>query len=217
MTDALVEATTRRPEPDDRRFRGVAIAEVIANIDTTGQARVQLRYPWYPGIEPWARIIMPSAGSSRGLYAVPQVGDEVLVAFTHGDLREPYVLGSLWNPQDRPPTVVPNDAVAKRMLVTPRGHQVVLEDVEQSITITSITKQKVTIDPKKIELTTAGGTAVVRLETSGHITIQASQSIDLKAPSITLNGTTIEARASGSATIDGGGTCTVQAGLVRIN
>ena len=73
--------------PSPMRFDGVALAQVVDNRDMTGQARVQLRLPWLPGIEPWARVAVPMAGDSRGTFIIPQVGDEVLVAFNHGDAR----------------------------------------------------------------------------------------------------------------------------------
>ena len=76
----------------------------------TAVRRVQLALPWLPGYQPWARLANQSAGTDRGSYFVPQAGDEVLVAFNHGDVREPYVLGSLWNTIDKPPADDPTDA-----------------------------------------------------------------------------------------------------------
>src|SRR5579862_1946328 len=63
--------------PPDMRFYGVAIAEVVSNIDESGLGRVQLRLPWLPGYQPWARVAVLSAGSNRGTYFIPQTGDEV--------------------------------------------------------------------------------------------------------------------------------------------
>jgi hypothetical protein len=48
-------------------------------------------------INPWARCVMPNAGGGSGFYSVPQIGDEVVVGFEHGDVNFPYVLGSVWN------------------------------------------------------------------------------------------------------------------------
>ena len=66
--------------------------------------------PWLPGLMPWARLSNMMAGMGRGSFFVPQIGDEVLVAFNHGDVREPYVIGTLWNTMDRPPALSPTDA-----------------------------------------------------------------------------------------------------------
>src|SRR5689334_18751608 len=109
-------------EPEEKVF-GVTIATVLNNIDCNGQARIQLQLPWLPGFQPWARLACQMAGSGAGTYFVPQIGEEVLVSFNHGDVREPFVLGSLWNTQDRPPALSPTDAVTKRKIRTPKGHE----------------------------------------------------------------------------------------------
>ena len=83
----LIDAATREAVWEDKRIYGVAPAEVVSNLDLTGLGRVQLRLPWLPGYSPWARVAAFSAGSGRGGYFIPQNGDEVLVAFSHGDVR----------------------------------------------------------------------------------------------------------------------------------
>src|SRR5881227_1091644 len=124
---------------------GVAVAEVIDNLDVTNQGRVQLRLPWLPGVEPWARVAALSAGSGNGSYFIPQIKDEVLVAFHHGDVRDPYILGALWNGQDRPPSKSPLDAKTRRVIRTPAGHQIDLDDQAQTVTVETSTGQKVTL------------------------------------------------------------------------
>ena len=85
-------------------INGVAIGLVTQNQDKEGLCRVQVSYPWHdkPLETYWARLAMPMAGSGRGLVLIPEIGDEVLVAFERGDLRFPYVVGALWNGKDRP-------------------------------------------------------------------------------------------------------------------
>src|SRR5690348_6368047 len=51
----------------------------------------------------WARVAVPFAGGNRGAFFIPDVGDEVVVAFLGGDPRHIVVLGSLWNGQDQAP------------------------------------------------------------------------------------------------------------------
>jgi len=185
---------------------------VINNIDSTGLGRVQVRLPWLPEIEPWARVAVPMSGPNRGTYFIPQVGHEVLVSFNQGDISEAYVVGSLWNGQDRPPTSLPADpteAVTKRIIRTPLGHEIVFDDRSQSIEIASNTRQKITIGPKKIKIETAGSTATVTLDQTGEITIEAQRSLALKAPSITIEGGTVD--------IQGSTSCNIDARLVKIN
>ena len=80
-------------------LKGVATALVTQNKDDEGQCRVKVRYPWHdrPSESYRARLAMPMAGQERGWVLIPEVGDEVLVAFEREDMRFPYVLGALWN------------------------------------------------------------------------------------------------------------------------
>src|SRR5437867_12292772 len=82
----------------EKKIDGVSVAIVLSNIHCTGEARVQLQLPWLLGYVPWARVALVD----RGTFVIPQVGDEVLVAFNHGDVRDPYILGTCLNTIDRP-------------------------------------------------------------------------------------------------------------------
>ena len=215
----LMQLMTELGEKEvDRRIYGVAVAQVINNVDVMNLGRVQLMLPWLPGYQPWARVVTMMAGFQRGTYFMPQIGEEVLVAFHHGDVREPYVLGGMWNTIDRPPSLAPTDAVNKRIIRTPLGHEIEFDDALQSITITSTTKQKVTIDPTQIQLETVGGAAKVTLETIGKITIESGISVDIKAPTVKIEADlSVEIKSKVSAELNGGANCKVKAGLVEIN
>jgi len=89
-----------------RKIFGVAPAIVVDVADPDKQGRVKVKFPWLPGEgqdEFWARVVQPIEGARLGFFVLPEVADEVLVAFEHGDVHHPYVLGSLWNGTDRPP------------------------------------------------------------------------------------------------------------------
>lgn len=218
MTDGLINSMASDSDGSaGQRIYGVVVAQVISNLDALTQGRVQLKFPWMPGVEPWARVAAPSAGSSRGMYFIPQVGDEVLVAFEAGDVNQPYVIGSLWNSMDRPPATLPTDAVNKRVIRTPLGHEIEIDDLTQSINISTNTGQKVEIEPAGITISTTGDTASVKLDTTGTLTIQAALRIEIKAASISLEGELIEIKSSAAANIDGGLACNIQGQLVKIN
>lgn len=87
------------------RIYGVVIGVVTNNTDPDGLGRVKLKFPWLSDIDEstWTRIVMPMAGKDRGLHFLPEVGDEVLVAFNQGNVHDPYILGALWSKTDRPP------------------------------------------------------------------------------------------------------------------
>ncbi len=93
---------------EDSRFFGVVIAIVTNNKDEEGNYRVKLKFPWLDGNmeSGWARVATLDAGSGqRGALFLPEVNDEVLVAFEHGDFRRPFVVGRLWNGVDKPPEI----------------------------------------------------------------------------------------------------------------
>ena len=217
MPEQWLNQATVKDRPDSAPLIGVAPALVISNSDSTGQGRVQLQLPWLPEVKPWARVATPSAGEGRGMYFIPQPGDEVLVAFGHGDLTEPYVLGSLWGPKDKPPQTGDGDPVNHRVIRTPEGHVLDFDDKEKSVTLTTIPGHSITITPDSITVQTSDSTASMTLTNDGSVTISALQSITLNAPEITITGTTLSIQGDGTVQIQGGGACQIQAGIVSIN
>jgi phage baseplate assembly protein gpV len=211
-------------EKQDDRIYGVAPATVIDNIDLLNEARVQLLLPWAPGFQPWARIATPMAGFERGAYFIPQIGDEVLVAFNQGDIREPYVIGGLWNTLDRPPSLLPADPIYKRMIKTPVGQSMIFDDLQQTVTINNTNFQTLILGPAFAMLVAGGepppalspGTASVKVDPAGNITITGTTSITLTAPTIALNGTNVTVSGGTSATLNGGGQCTILGASISI-
>jgi uncharacterized protein involved in type VI secretion and phage assembly len=203
-----------RPSPE--KINGVSLATVINNVDPTGEARVQLILPWLPGVMPWARVASPMAGMLRGLFFMPQIGDEVLVCFNQGDIREPFVIGALWNTIDRPPTLLPTDAVTQRKIRTPSGHELSFDETTQSVTLTSNMRARVTLDLLKAELSTDA--ASVTISQDGNVTITAAQKISLAAPVIEIKAASVlNVESAGTTAVKAGAACTVQGAVVAIN
>lgn len=215
MIDGLVDTASQIGIPDDRRILGVALGVVINNRDETQQGRVQVRLPWLPGYEPWARVATLVAGSDQGIYFMPQVDDEVLVAFAHGDISEPFVVGCLWNGKDHSPATSMTDALNKRLIRTPKGHQLVLDDAEQSIIITGAAKGQISITKEKIELSI--GEASITLEKSGKVTLKTSGTLTLDAKTINVTAKNdVSIGGQQGARIDGGKQCTINAAQISI-
>jgi phage baseplate assembly protein gpV len=206
-----IEGITTKSE---RKIHGATIAVVINNIDLTGEARVQLMLPWMPGVTPWARLSSMMAGMGRGSFFVPMIGDEVLVAFNHGDVREPYVLGTLWNTMDRPPTLSPTDAMTKRKIRTPLGHELDFDEALQTVKLSSNTFSTVTLDPVKAEISTPSGS--VSISKDGDVTITATKTLILRAPTIEMKTGKLDIL-SGEAEIKAASTCVIKGATVAIN
>lgn len=218
MSDGLLGAVESIIEAAQRRFYGLAVGVVTDVVDPLGQGRVKVKLPWFNESEStgWARIAAPSAGSNYGHYFVPQVEEEVLVAFEHGDVELPYVIGRLWNLQDLPPEMSP--LLGKSHIRTITGHDIVFDDVTQSIEISTSTFQKITLDPVKIEISNMAGTVTVTLDNSTQtITLQAAASIELQAPNIKIEGANVEINGAVKTDVKSAGLCNVQAPLVKIN
>jgi uncharacterized protein involved in type VI secretion and phage assembly len=218
MACTLVQSAAQADAPsEEQKIYGVAVAQVIDNLDLERLGRVQLAFPWFPGIEPWARVATVSAGNGRGTYFIPQIGDEVLVAFNHGDIREPYVIGSLWNGADTPPVSDLTAPVTTRVIRTPGKHQIVFDDAQQSITVNTQAGHRIEIGPTKIEVATGKNEAAIVLDSEGKLSIRAQSSLELKAQSILIEGSQVSVKCDATAEIDGGGLCEIKAALVTIN
>lgn len=211
----LTQDFSGRQSPDQKVY-GVTVGTVINNIDATGEARVQLMLPWLPGATPWARLCVLMGGLARGTYFVPQIGDEVLVAFHHGDVREPFVLGALWNTIDRPPALLPTDPVTKRSIRTPLGHELTFDEKLQSVTLSSNTLSTVTLDPEKAEISTP--TARVTIGKLGDVTVKAATLLSLEAPVIKMKADMlISVDSSGPVSISANGPMSIKGNPLALN
>lgn len=108
------------------QINGVVIGLVTQVEDPEKQGRIKVHFPWLGENHEtdWTRIAAAMAGGGRGAFFMPEVGDEVLVAFLHGDARFPYVVGFLWNGEDDPPA----DNVGLRRLRSVNQHQITFVD-----------------------------------------------------------------------------------------
>ncbi|MSQ82216.1 MAG: phage tail protein [Myxococcales bacterium] len=108
----ILERAKREPF----KVQGVVIGLVVDNKDPDGHYRVKVKFPWvlesdakYTDAKDdedfrttWCRIATFMAGKDRGAFWLPEVDDEVLIAFEHGDVRRPFMIGALWNGVDTP-------------------------------------------------------------------------------------------------------------------
>lgn len=181
-------------------FKGVFPAVVIDNLDPDNSGRVKVRLvqgskPVRQPYETWARMATLMAGKNRGTWFIPDVDDEVLVVFEQGTMREPYVIGGLWNKTDSPPETMDtnND---KKVVRSRNGVKITLNDQSgrESFTVETPSGQKVTLQdgPGSLEITDSNGNSV-KLESSGiivttpaKVTITASQ-VEVSAGMVTVD------------------------------
>jgi uncharacterized protein involved in type VI secretion and phage assembly len=187
--------------------KGVAIAIVTQNRDDEGQCRVKVSYPWHenPRESYWARLAMPMAGNDRGLVLIPEVGDEVLVAFEREDVRFPYVLGALWNGQDSPPIANDDGNNDRRIFQSRKRHYLLYDDGARGVVELSHERgRKVTFDDDGIAVSDENGNRIEIDSASGAMTIQANGRLHISAASITIEATgTIELKATATLSVRG--------------
>ena len=201
----------------------VVIGVVTNNSDPDGLGRVKVKLPWLSDNDEswWARLASPAAGQERGFYFIPEVNDEVLVAFEHGDINRPYIVGVLWNGMDHPPKrsnqVVGGDGkVNQRIIKTRSGHTVTFDDTQGSEKITIVDKtgnNQIEIDStsNKISIKANGD---VTIDSTGKTTVNAQNNVEVTTQaSATVKATgSAEVSATGSLTLKGQGTVSIEAG-----
>lgn len=205
--DVLID--TQEHEAEASRIKGVVVGIVTNNQDPEDQGRVKVRFPWLSDEDEshWARLVTLMAGNERGIYFLPEIDDEVLVAFLHGDIRFPYIIGALWNGKDLPPANNSDGENNIRVIKSRSGHVIILNDEEGKEKIEIIDKSK----KNSIIFDTANNT--ITITTDKDITLSASQgTIKLDAQKIEMNssaetkieaGAGMEVKASATMNIEG--------------
>ncbi len=102
------------------RMQGIVIGKVTAVKDPQNQGRIMVQFPWLDDTlqSTWASMVAPFAGGDRGMFFMPEVGDEVIVGFEHGDFTHAYVMGAMWNGVAGSPSPDPR----QRMIRSKNGH-----------------------------------------------------------------------------------------------
>ena len=182
-----------RPERRPRVF-GVVVAVVTSVNDRQQLGRVRVRFAFGGRTESaWARIASPWAGAKkRGAYFVPEVNDEVLVAFADGNLGHPYVLGFLWSQPAPPPEASPK--AGRSVIRSARGHTIDIDDTKGLIS-----------------LRTNGGCRVVLDDSAGKVTIESKGSIAI------TSATDLSLEAKGSVSVKGAEISINSTGMLKLN
>ena len=197
------------------------VPAVVTDVDDPDDAgRVKVTFPWLADDYEswWARLAQLGAGAGRGAVWLPEVGDEVLVAFEHGDTRRPYVGGGRYNGVDLPrlgdDLVDPSTgAVRRRGFVSRAGHRLVFLDDDTKSGAALVSGD----DSLRIALKQSDTT--ITISSSGSVCITGSSEVSVKSDgSISLEaGTSLTLTGGSGVTIDGGPRVEVSGGLIALN
>lgn len=223
------------------KIEGVMIGIVTNNKDPEGLARVKLTFPVREANNEtdWVRIATLMAGKDRGSLFVPEVGDEVLVAFHLGEMSEPYVIGALWNDKAKSPKANEKNNIRKFrsragheiefndddsdgqiVIKTKKGHRVEIGDKQDTITITdSSGNNSVTIaGGSKNEVTIKSQTQTVKLNGKGDIEVSSAKSLKLKSVQVNVEATgTLTLKSGAMLDIKSDGIVNIKGSMVKIN
>lgn len=215
MMDADLMDALFTPGRDADRFYGVVVGMVTNNRDPEHMHRVKVSFPWLAdGAESnWAEVAAAMAGNDRGAYFLPEVGDEVLVAFQHGSVDHPFVIGALWNGKDAAPESNADGENNHRTIRSRSGHVVRLNDKAGAETIEIIDKtgnQKVVID-------SAANT--ISIEAQGDISITSSSGkLSMSAVGIELDSKAdVKVKAAASMDLEANAVVTVKGAMIKLN
>ena len=177
------------------------MATVLSNADPEGKGRVRVRMNWQTdGMQTsWVRVMTPDGGSSsdvksnRGFVFIPEVGDQVLLGFRHGDPARPYVMGSLFNGTTGGGGGQGNNC---KSLTTRSGSSLKLDDSAGSVTLhdkggvsmnfDGAGNQSLNAASKATTSVGKGGSSVLTMDSSGNIDLSGKTQITL-----TVGGSTI--------------------------
>jgi uncharacterized protein involved in type VI secretion and phage assembly len=203
------------------RIRGVVIGIVTNNEDDEGMGRVRVRFPWRGDSSEsyWARVATVMAGRDRGTFFLPEVDDEVLVAFDHGDINHPYVIGALWNGVDTPPETNADGKNNIRTIKSRSGHEIIFDDNHEQnsekITIHTNAGHTILLDDsagaEKIEIKDKTDNNKIIIDSvQNSINIESVMQLKIKANMVEIEGTT-------SLTLKSNAALTIQGLPVKIN
>ncbi len=184
------------------RMRHPYLAKVVSVQDPDNLGRVQVRVLAFDGVADhdapvWARVAVPFAGNNYGALFIPDVEEEVLVAFLQGDPRFPIVIGSLWNGSASQPETIGGNSVDRWTLTGKAGTRVAIVEQQGG--------------QPTIEFETPGGV-------SGKLTDDGGGKIELKTPasSITIENSTINVQTGGKVKVQAS-KVDVSAGMVSVD
>jgi uncharacterized protein involved in type VI secretion and phage assembly len=207
---------------DSNRY-GVEVGIVTNVQDPNKLGRIKVQLPRLPGgpETDWARVAQPAAGAGRGFYWLPEVGDEVLIAFELGQANRPYVLGALWNGKDKPMDGAYADDNTTRMIQTRSGHKIVLCDKpgEEKIVIADKSGNRtITFDVKAKKLLVEAKEGDIELHAEKKIVLDCEDLEVKTSKTAKLDvGSNFNLKVGADATIKADGNLKLKASRVNIN
>ena len=188
------DGTVHIPVPDVKRPLALPeLATVKENNDDKGQGRVKVAFDWQKNGKTtnWIRVQTPNAGVSgavsknRGWVFVPEVGDQVMVSYEHGNPDRPYVTGSVFHSGSGKGGDKDNKV---KSIITRSGNAIVFDDETGSIVITDQTGKQLIILDGTDAITVMAKRSITLTNEAESVIVMDDKSIGLQADTIALEG-----------------------------
>lgn len=192
MIQHLVKYKDFDHEEKNNKIYGVVTALVTNTKDPDKRGRVKIKYGWLGEAKTaesnWARVATFMAGNDRGAHFLPEVDDEVLVCFEHGNINHPYIIGALYNSTDKVVEKNENGENNLRIIKSRSGHKITLDDTkdkEKMIIEDKSNNRSITFDVKenKIDIKNDEDKGTITIDAKGDITIDSEAKITIKSSS----------------------------------
>jgi phage protein D/phage baseplate assembly protein gpV len=167
--------------PDIRRRRTAAIAalgKVTSVDDPDNRGRVRVNFPAYGDVESdWLGVVVPGAGSDRGVVALPDVDDHVLVVFAHEDPAAGLVVGGLYGTGGPPDPGVAGASVRRFSVRTSGGQWITLDDENKKLRLEDVTGSSVELSPNQV---TVHAAVDLTIEAPGRAVVVRAKTVDFQ-------------------------------------
>ncbi len=218
----MPKVTDQHGRPVSGQMPGLVEALVVDNVDPEQLGRVKLKFPLLPETPEsfWARLVMPMAGKERGWMTIPEIGDEVLAAFVHGDINNAIVVGSVYNGVDTPPYANEDGDNNLRVFQSRSGHRLTFDDTAGD------ERMELILHNEEIRVIWDSANKVLSIYSGKDIIIEAKETISMKCKDFVLeasnsigikSGSSTEIKTGSSCKVDGGGSLVLKASMTKIN
>ena len=223
----------------------LVIGVVTNNTDPDKLGRIKVKFPGLTDSDEsaWARVVSTGAGSGRGLQVIPDVGDEVLVGFEHGDVTRPLVIGGLWSSKNVHPDHATTGAKAGAVWQTKSGHLVTMSDGDSPAesyirlalhtgkTTLRLGEDRSSLDAEK-DLAVSGATSItinarqgltieattITLKARNKLVLEGTSGVEIKSSGpVKVEGLSAELKGQTTVAVEGSAMAQIKGGVVKIN
>lgn len=232
--------TLYTPPSLNSKVDGVMVGTVTNNQDPDGLCRLKVKLQFREGENEtdWIRMATMLVGKDWGSLFVPEVGDEVLVAFHMGEIRKPYVIGLLWTQTNASPQMDKDNNIRKirsrdghelifddkkgegKIIIQTKGGTVIeIDDKNDSIKLSDQSGQTATdINGGSGEITIQSGNNKITINNKGDVGIESLKSLKIKSVEVNIEASAnMNIKAGGMLNINSNGMASLKGSMVKIN